>query len=129
MNYSPATIEAIKSRFRDHSPKQFLENPESYLGPNYAAVINFWTFHDSLTEYQYREVSSRWINISNNSVGPKCKTFLNKIQSLILDIDENFIIHFLYMSEKRATEELIVMHELLEEGNYEMPFVKVYDGL
>jgi hypothetical protein len=129
MNYSPATIEAIKSRFRDHSPEQFLSNPESYLGPNYAAVINFWTFHDSLTHDQFETVSHRWIKILNNSVGLKCKTFLNEIQSLILDIDENFIIHFLYKSERRASEELIVMHKLLEDGDYEMPFVKLYDNL
>ena len=129
MTYSPATIEAIKRRFQDHNPKQFLENPESYLGPNYAAVINFWTFHDSLSRDQLKIVSCRWIKISTELVGLKCKTFLNEIQSLILDIDENFILHFLYKSEKRATEEIIVMHELLEEGNYEFPYIKMYEDL
>ena len=129
MNYSPATIEAVRRRFRDHGPKQFLENPESYLGPNYAAVINFWTFHDSLTEEQYQTISRRWVRIMSREVILECKTFLDEIESLILDENGQFKLHWSFNSEKNTTEELIVMHKLLEDGDYEMPYVKLYDDL
>lgn len=129
MNYSPFAIEAIKKRFQGRNPKFFMENPESYLGPNYAAVINFWKFHDSLTPAQYQKVSSRWVKIMDKGVTLECKTFLNEIQSLILDENGRFILYWSYNSEQHTTEELIVMHKLLERGNYQMPFVKLYDGL
>jgi hypothetical protein len=129
MNYSPFAIEAIKKRFEGRNPKFFMENPESYLGPNYAAVINFWAFHDSLTYSQYQKVSSRWVKINNKAATLECITFLNEIQSPILDGNGRFNLYWSYKSEQNTTEELIVMHKLLESGNYEMPFVKLYDGL
>jgi hypothetical protein len=129
MNYSPATIEAVRRRFRDHSPKQFLENPEYYLGPNYVAVINFWTFHDSLTHDQFETVGRRWARIKGREVILECKTFLDEIESLILDENGRFKLHWSFNSEKNTTEELIVMHKLLEDGDYGMPFVKLYDNL
>jgi hypothetical protein len=129
MNYSPFAIEAIKKRFEGRNPKFFMENPEPYLGPNYAAVINFWTFHDSLRPSQYQKVSSRWVKIMDKDVRLECKTFLDEIESLILDENGRFNLYWSYNSEQNATEELIVMHKLLESGNYGMPFVKLYDGL
>jgi hypothetical protein len=131
MNYSFAAMEAIKKRFRGHPSKFFMENPESYLGPNYAAVINFWTFHDSLTYSQYHQVSNRWVKITHKhkAVTQECKTFLNEIGSLILDVNECFILRWSFNSEQETTEEIILMHKLLEKGNYEMPFVKLYDNL
>jgi len=127
MNYSFATTEAIKKRFRGRSSKFFMENPESYLGPNYAAVINFWVFHDSLTYSQYRKVSSRWVKITNThtAVTLECNTYLNEIKSPIVGKS----LYWSYNSEQETTEEIILMHKLLENGNYEMPFVKLYDNL
>jgi hypothetical protein len=56
---------------------------------------------------------------------------LDEIESLILDADGSHIWSMLYLSETLATKELIVMHKLLEGKmrNYEMPFLKLYEGL
>lgn len=129
MNYSPAATEAILKRFRKHSPREFMKNPESYLGPNYAAVINFWTFYDSLNEVQFRKLNLRWGTSIIPSVGTICKAFLNDIGSLFLNQELRYISYFTYVSELGATEELIIMHKLLEKGNCEFPYIKLYDNL
>jgi hypothetical protein len=45
---------------QDGAPSDVLTNPEKYLGKNYQTVLNFWTFMDSLSEDQWKEVASRY---------------------------------------------------------------------
>jgi hypothetical protein len=42
------------------APSDVLTNPEKYLGNNYQTVLNFWTFMDSLTEDNWKEVIRRY---------------------------------------------------------------------
>ena len=56
MNYSKA-----HQNFSTELQKpEALTNPEDFLGPNYQTVLNFWTFMDSLTEDNWKEVSRRY---------------------------------------------------------------------
>jgi hypothetical protein len=41
------------------SNENILSHPEDFLGSNYEAVLNFWTFLDSLSEEQWKEVRKR----------------------------------------------------------------------
>jgi hypothetical protein len=125
MNYHWSTIEAIKKRFRGSIPTFFIENPESYLGPNFATVINFWSFHDSLNYSQYLQVSSRWVKIMDKNVTLECNAYLNEIKSPIVCAS----LYWSFNSEQETTEEIILLHKLLKDRNYEMQFVKMYDNL
>ena len=56
MNYSKAHQD-----FSNRLQKpEALTNPENFLGPNYKTVLNFWTFMDSLTEDNWKEVARRY---------------------------------------------------------------------
>jgi len=44
---------------QDGAPSDVLTNPQDFLGPNYQTVLNFWTFMDSLTKDNWKEVASR----------------------------------------------------------------------
>jgi hypothetical protein len=44
---------------RLHTPEA-LTSPQDFLGRNYETVLNFWTFMDSLTEDNWKEVARRY---------------------------------------------------------------------
>ena len=55
------TISKAHQNFSNYLQKpEALTNPENFLGPNYETVLNFWTFMDSLTEDNGKEVSRRY---------------------------------------------------------------------
>ena len=56
MNYSKAH-QNFSNRLQN---PEALTAPEDFLGPNYKTVLNFWTFMDSLTEDNWKEVARRY---------------------------------------------------------------------
>jgi hypothetical protein len=56
MNYSKT-----HQRFSEYlKVPESLERPEDFLGPNYAAVLNFWSWTDTLVARRSNEVALRW---------------------------------------------------------------------
>ena len=39
---------------------EVLDNPEKYLGPNYASVLNFWWYLETLTSEQLKELEFKY---------------------------------------------------------------------
>ena len=63
MNYSTAHQD-----FSNRLQKpEALTNPENFLGPNYETVLNFWTFMDSLTEDNWKEVARRYCALDSTA--------------------------------------------------------------
>jgi len=63
MNYSKT-----HQNFSNYFHPEALTAPENFLGPNYETVINFWTFMDSLTEDNWKEVASRYLALDYATV-------------------------------------------------------------
>ena len=56
MNYSKA-----HQRFSEYlKVPESLERPEDYLGPNYASVLNFWWYLETLTREQLLELEGKY---------------------------------------------------------------------
>jgi len=117
-----------------------LERPEDYLGPNYAAVLNFWSWTDKLTARQSNEVVSRWqaylssgrdsVEIAEDAsyaVDPKAAHAA--WEATWLDAWRNGSVMFdAVRAITWATQELIGMHILLERGN-QLVFVPMFDNI
>jgi hypothetical protein len=57
MNYSKAHQNLAQ---RAYTPDVY-NNPEKYLGPNYASVLNFWWYLESLTVKQLLELENKYM--------------------------------------------------------------------
>lgn len=113
--------DAISKRLCDQSTDEFIQDPEKYIGPNWKAVINFWVFHDNLTEEQYKEVNRRYVDgkfyiFSTDKIRTYCDRFISTKLS------------FRFNSEEYATREIIAFDELLNDGE-EIKFLKIYEDL
>jgi hypothetical protein len=49
-------------RHEEGCPQDVISNPQVYLGPNYAKVLQFWTQLDNLTEEQLNNIVERYDN-------------------------------------------------------------------
>lgn len=117
-----------------------LERPEDFLGPNYAAVLNFWSWTDTHTARQSNEVALRWQTYCDSrqlcsvvaedasyAVDPKAAhaaweaTWLGAWRDGSAMLDAARAITW-------ATQELIGMHILLEQGN-QLVFVPMFDNI
>jgi hypothetical protein len=113
-----------------------LERPEDFLGPNSASVLNFWSWIDTLTARQSNEVALRWqthydsgriAEDASYAVNPKAAhaaweaTWLHVWRDGTAMLDAARAITW-------ATQELIGMHILLEQGN-QLVFVPMFDNI
>ena len=97
-----------------------MNNPEVYLGPNYQAVIDWWTYYDHLNNTDYRKYRTIYpINTDCVSEHLSRKIISYPIVDCIRGITDNFNLRFI-------TYELIAMHELLDR-NYEFPYIKLVE--
>jgi hypothetical protein len=138
------TYSKIHQRFSKYSEaSESLERPEDFLGPNCAAVINFWLWIDTLTTVQFREVAKRYdYIIKYNSVGnvEDAAHFVNPkaahaaLQATWHSIWSHYADDYGTedLDEARAvtwaTQELIGMHILLEQGK-RLIFVSLFDNI
>jgi hypothetical protein len=59
MNYNYSKAHQNLAQLSD-SPDVY-NNPEKYLGPNYASVLNFWWYLESLTVKQLLELENKYM--------------------------------------------------------------------
>jgi hypothetical protein len=116
-----------------------LERPEDFLGPNYALVLNFWSWTDALTLRQFNEVSLRWQTYYETG---QCCSVVAEDASYAVDPKaahaawEATWLHVWRGSAMLdaaraitwATQEIIGMHILLEQGN-QLVFVPMFDNI
>jgi hypothetical protein len=118
-----------------------LVNPQSYFGPNYKTVLNFWTYLDSLTEEQIREVENR-INILNLwNIGPdniknRCtestlyavdKSFENTSDKNVFIVGECFGDSDYEYAAAIGTCEIIAMDKIFQDQGKSLTFVPLFD--
>jgi hypothetical protein len=116
-----------------------LERPEDFLGPNYAAVLNFWSWTDTLTARQPNEVALRWQTYYD--LGQCCSVVAEDASYAVdpkaahaaweatwLDVWMNGGDWGVARAITWATQELIGMHILLEQGN-QLVFVPMFDNI
>jgi hypothetical protein len=116
-----------------------LERPEDFLGPNYVAVLNFWSWTDTLTARQSNEVALRWQTYYD--VGQVCSVNAEDASYAVdpkaahAAWEATWLDAWGYGGELNvaraitwATQELIGMHILLEQGN-QLVFVPMFDKL
>jgi hypothetical protein len=121
MNFS----KAFKLMCEHENCNGALEDPEEFLGPNYETVLNFWSWIDTLTEDQKKEVNRRWHRLdtifstlhavemaARNVIGPDCEI-------VAWDSLNGFA------AAAWATDELIAMHDILGQGK-ELIFVPLF---
>ena len=136
MNYSKT-----HQRFSTYlKAPESLERPEDFLGPNYAAVLNFWSWTATLTARQSNKIALRWqilsqleynpVEIADDAsyaVDPKAAhaaweaTWPGSWRNGSAMPDAVRAITW-------ATQELIGMHILLERGN-QLVFAPMFDNI
>lgn len=123
-------IKAIEKRVPEQWRKQFIENPERFIGPNYKAVINFWVFHDNLSVYQYSEVNRRW---AKNDTRKKLK-YSGHLRHLACDFYrsinspcETKLFGYRYYSEELCSNILTLMTGFPTDD--EIDILKIYENL
>lgn len=114
-----------------------LERPEDFLGPNYASVLNFWSWIDTLTAGQSSDVALRWQTyygtgqcsvIEDASYAVNHKAAHAAWEATWLDVWKNGGDWGVARAITWATQELIGMHILLEQGN-QLVFVPMFDNI
>lgn len=114
---------ALELYIKDHS--DFLEDPESYFGPNWATVLNYWAFLDKLSHSQKEKVYTRYCKIRNKSddvfVYYREATGKEKNGNL-----SQYTEHRLCFA--MPVYEIIGMHLLLDNG-IPLVYVKMFDDL
>lgn len=116
------TSKALELYVKNHS--DFLEDPESYFGPNWATVLNYWSFIDTLSPSQKEEVYHRYQIIDSKS--PvfeyyKLATGKEKFTNL-----SQYTGHRLCLG--MPVYEIIGMHLLLE-NSHPLVYVKMFEDL
>jgi hypothetical protein len=114
-----------------------LSHPEDFLGPNYQTVLNFWTFLDSLSEEQLKEVERREIDMDVHIVEDASETAIDSVRKMFPDFltgnNGRFVLFYNCTigapdTTWVATLELICMNNLLEEGK-SLTFVPLFSNL
>ena len=107
-----------------------LTHPENHLGPNYETVLHFWKYVESLDpNTRYKLLDSYCPAILDNVIGQLCDKVKERLNfesgTLLLacgcldDFSSELVI-------ARATYEIILMDQLLEEG-YKMVFLPMFE--
>ena len=128
MNYSKT-----HQNFSNYFHPEALTAPENFLGPNYETVINFWTFMDSLTEDNWKEVASRYlaldyatVNAARDAAWYAAGVAAGDVAGATAEVAPPPIAT--WCSAAYATLELIGMYTLLDQGR-EMVFVPMFSNL
>ena len=109
-----------------------IEHPENYLGPNWETVINFWKWIDKLSEEQLEVAYDRYWKASNNSYEEwftaRCTAW-----DASKDVVGEKVSNAVWLANpgavvSRATQELIGMHKLIEQGKQPY-FIPMFDNL
>ena len=117
--------------------EDILSHPEDFLGPNYRTVLNFWTFLDSLSEEQWKEVQKREGYMEVHIVEDASETAIDSVRKMFPDFLTGKNSHFDLFYDSvigapdttwDATCELIGMSNLLEEGK-PLTFVPLFSNL
>ena len=123
----------IQTRFGELvGDSDWLNNPEVYLGPNYQAVIDWWTFLGHKKEVDPKGFNLQSIHICINTNYKAYHTASNIIR-LENVFYQNHMPHakwngLMNFRDCYVTLELIAMHELLER-NYEFPYIKLVERI
>ena len=114
-----------------------LQNPQDFLGPNYATVLNFWIWLDTLTPEQWKTVGERY-NAASDAAWSAARTAAGSAAAFNVARDAAFnaardAAWYAARSAARyaaawATYELIGSHILLEKGKT-LFFVPMFDDL
>ena len=121
-------------------PKNFWRSPETYLGPNYKTVINFWYYLDSLTTEQWEIVEMRYVKLGfsgfNASFMEKRPEIWYKTVSGAYSICPSYsgyaalaasaAYDYVWSAASDVTYELIGMNKLIEGGNF-LNFVPLFE--
>jgi hypothetical protein len=114
MNYSSIHLK-ISETYPD-----VLNDPEKYLGLNYATILNFWWFVDGINSEQAQVMGEFYDNTDNNTRGERyrqldslCNEYSLEIWDFVSDICA--YTDFEYLAAW-ITIELMYMHELLDKG-------------
>jgi hypothetical protein len=117
--------------------ENILTQPEDFLGPNYQTVLNFWTFLDSLSEEQWKEVEKRDGDMEVHIVENASEDAAESVRKMLLDFftGNNSRFDLFYVSNIGASDtawdatcELIGMNTLLDEGK-SLTFVPLFSEL
>lgn len=106
------------------------------LGPNWRTILNFWTYVDTLDNYNRKLISNKCcmsVEIYNKNSGTAYH-FANKlVGDRVLDNIWTSFVNFYFFKENdfdtllsRATFELIGMSELLDSG-HKLAFVPLFE--
>jgi hypothetical protein len=108
------------------------DNPEKYLGPNYASVLNFWWYLESLTSEQLLELEVKYSSerMRNNNIYHRLAVYVQRILSLrnFLAVEDASRSHVRKIIGKfpnipaPVTLELIALQTILDKGE-ELIFV------
>lgn len=119
------------------SNENILTQPEDFLGPNYQTVLNFWTFLDSLSEEQWKEVEKRDGDTEVHIVENASEDAAESVRKMLPDFftGNNSRFDLFYDSNIGAPDtawdatcELIGMNSLLDEGK-SLTFVPLFSDL
>lgn len=121
------TYSRIHQRFAaEFGNSKVLTNPEEFLGPNYETVLNFWKFAGSLEEEVQKEIMEKFRTKRPyltliNSLCDKVRERIRMPPEIIFQVcsPHGYTI-------ARATYEIILMDQLLEEG-YKMTFLPMFE--
>ena len=119
--------------FADNLGKpEALQNPQDFLGPNYATVLNFWIWLDTLTPEQWRTVEERynaaWYAASSSAHDAAEYAACSTTSSTTSYAAFNAAWDAACYTAALATYELIGSHILLEKGKT-LFFVPMFEKL
>jgi hypothetical protein len=85
-----------------------LVNPQTYLGPNYKELLNYWFYMDSLSSEQWNVYKNRYIKLYDTIV-IKAYNISKKLSKVI--IDSRYIISLDFVEQ-----EIVAAHLYLERN-------------
>ena len=108
-----------------------LQNPRKALGKNWLTVLHFWRYLDSLTEEQQITLQSRFVTYRGSfSYDNYSQLLFDRVASAHPRFPFTGLhhptVHYSVLS--RATFEIILMDQLLEEGR-KLMFIPLFDKL
>ena len=127
MNYSKA-----HQHFAQNITSDVFYNPEKYLGPNYASVLNFWWYLESLTREQLLELQENY-DLNSGQYNMRYQVLVEYAESIV-GFDNRYravtasrshvgdIIGQFPNIPAPVTLELMAMHTILDKGE-ELIFV------
>jgi hypothetical protein len=90
---------------------EVLTNPEPYLGPNYQAVLRFWSYFESLTDEQKDELVRRYGAIDYDT-HDRAMALARDAAIEVIGRDNWVAVWIVAPYPEALTHELIALHEL-----------------